>query len=61
VQGICSACHQVREIQRSLGYTREGWDELTGSMIDMKSAPDQQKEVLDYLAQNFPPSARRAA
>ena len=61
VQGICSACHQVREIQRSLGYTREGWDELTASMIDMKSAPDQQKEVLDYLAQNFPPSARRAA
>ena len=61
VQGICSGCHQVREIQRSLGYTREGWNELIASMVDMKAAPDQHKEVLDYLAQHFPPSARRAA
>jgi mono/diheme cytochrome c family protein len=61
VQGICSGCHQVREIQRSLGYTREGWDELTSTMVDMKAAPDQHKEVLDYLAKNFPPSTRRPA
>ena len=61
VQGICSGCHQVREIQRSLGYTREGWNELTSSMVDMRAAPDQHKEVLDYLAQHFPPSARRPA
>ena len=61
VQGVCSGCHQVREIERSLGYTREGWNELTSSMVDMKAAPDEHKLVLDYLAQNFPPGARRPA
>jgi len=61
VQGICSGCHQVREIERSLGYTREGWDELTSTMVDLKVDPEQHKAVLDYLAQHFPPAAKRPA
>ncbi len=61
VQGMCSGCHQVREIERSLGYTRSGWDELTATMIDLTAAPADHKTILDYLAENFPPSEKRPA
>lgn len=61
VQGTCSQCHQVREIERSLGYSREGWDELTATMIDLSSLPQERKVILDYLAAHFPPSERRPA
>ena len=55
VQGICSACHQTREIQRSMGYTKDGWKELIGTMIDLSKTPDQQEQVAAYLATHFPP------
>jgi virginiamycin B lyase len=58
---MCSGCHQVREIERSLGYTRSGWDELTATMIDLTAAPADHKTILDYLAENFPPSEKRPA
>lgn len=61
VQGMCSGCHQVREIERSLGYSRAGWDELTSTMIDLTAAPDDRNTILDYLAQHFPPSSKRPA
>ena len=61
VQGVCSGCHQVREIERSLGYTRDGWDELTATMIDLSPAPDTRQQILDYLAAHFPPNERRPA
>ena len=61
VQGVCAACHQLGEISRSLGYSREGWDELIGNMVDLSPAPDQKKLILDYLAQHYPPAPRRPA
>ena len=56
VEGVCTACHQPREIVRSMGYTREGWKELIATMIDLSKTPDTQESVVAYLAQHFPPS-----
>jgi virginiamycin B lyase len=61
VQGVCAQCHQMREIERSLGYTREGWDELTATMIDLSPMPDERKVILDYLAAHYPPAEKRPA
>jgi hypothetical protein len=41
VQGICTSCHQPREIERSMGYSKEGWRELIATMIDLSKTPDQ--------------------
>ena len=47
-------------ITSSSGYTRDHWKELIGNMIDLSGSPEQQNEILDYLATNFPPNNRRA-
>jgi virginiamycin B lyase len=60
VEGVCTGCHQTNQITRSSGYTREGWAELTSTMIDLSGSPDEQERILDYLAQHFPPNDRRA-
>ena len=61
VKGVCSACHQVREIERSLGYTRAGWEELTATMIDLTPTLNEKTIIIDYLARHFPPSNKRPA
>jgi virginiamycin B lyase len=43
----------------SSGYTREQWSELTSTMVALD--PDTQREVLDYLAQHYPPNNSRPA
>ena len=35
VEGLCTMCHQTNTITASLGYTRDGWKELTGTMLDL--------------------------
>ena len=60
VEGVCTGCHQTNQITRSSGYTREGWKELTSTMIDLSGSPQEQEEILDYLAAHFPPNTRRA-
>jgi virginiamycin B lyase len=60
VEAMCLACHQAREILRSSGYTREGWRELIGTMIDLSGAPEVRDGITQYLATNFPPNNRRA-
>ena len=59
VQALCGACHATTLILNSSGYTREHWKELTGYMVDLSSTPEQQNEILDYLAANFPPNNKR--
>jgi virginiamycin B lyase len=52
VEAYCQGCHQLGNIAFSGGYTREGWEQLIGTMIAL---PKEQKDVvLDYLAKNFP-------
>ncbi|MXO89637.1 cytochrome C [Altererythrobacter aquaemixtae] len=61
VEGVCSSCHRTSVIERSSGYTREDWQFLASTMIDLSNNPDTENAILDYLAANFPPSANRAA
>jgi virginiamycin B lyase len=60
VEAICLACHQSREILNSSGYTREGWRELIGTMIDLNGSPEIRDGITQYLATHFPPNSRRA-
>lgn len=60
VEALCTSCHQAREILNSSGYTRGGWKELTNTMIDLSSIPQEQDTITQYLAEHFPPNAKRA-
>ena len=53
VQGLCVACHDTNQITRSSGYTREGWRELIGTMINLSGSPADET-VSNYLATHFP-------
>ena len=55
VQGLCATCHELNLIPRSLGYTRAGWRELIGNMINIAGTPAEDA-ITQYLATNFPPN-----
>jgi virginiamycin B lyase len=55
VQGTCSACHEVNQITRSSGYSREGWRQLVQTMINLSGTPADEI-VSKYLATHFPPT-----
>ena len=59
IEAICAGCHVTGLIPASSGYTRDHWKQLIDTMIDLSPAPDQQNEILDYLASNFPSNNRR--
>jgi virginiamycin B lyase len=54
VEASCGSCHGLNMITSGSGYTHAQWDELTATMVEL--APEQKNEVLDYLAQHYPPS-----
>jgi virginiamycin B lyase len=60
VEGVCTACHEINQITRSGGYTKDDWTTLTGTMVDFSGAPEVQNEIAAYLARHFPPNERRA-
>jgi virginiamycin B lyase len=60
VEAVCTACHQTNPITRSSGYTRAGWEELIGTMVDLSGSPKERDTITEYLATHFPPSTRRA-
>jgi virginiamycin B lyase len=60
VEAVCTSCHQTNMITRSSGYTRDGWKELTGTMIDLSRTPEEQAAITEYLAAHFPPNSKRA-
>ena len=60
VEAFCTGCHQASQITRSSGYTLEGWDALTATMIDLSGSPETETAILDYLAAQFPPDDGRA-
>ena len=43
-------------ITASSGYTRDGWKELVGTMIDLSRTPAEQATITQYLATHFPPN-----
>jgi virginiamycin B lyase len=61
VESLCTGCHQTNMIIGSSGYTREGWKELAGTMIDLAGNPPDQAAITEYLATHFPPNTKRAA
>jgi virginiamycin B lyase len=61
VEGTCTSCHQANMITNSSGYSRAQWQELIGTMMDLSRTPEEQAVITQYLAEHFPPSARRAA
>ena len=61
VSGVCTGCHQTNMITQSSGYTREGWKELIGTMIDLSGVPDQQAAITGYLAEHYSPKYNRQA
>jgi virginiamycin B lyase len=56
IEAVCTGCHQTNMITQSSGYTRDGWKELTNTMVNLGAAPDTQNAILDYLASHFPPN-----
>ncbi len=59
VEAICTQCHQTNMITQSSGYTRDGWQELIGTMINLASVPDQRAAITEYLAEHFAPKYNR--
>jgi virginiamycin B lyase len=59
-ESLCTGCHQTNMITGSSGYTREGWKELAGTMIDLSKTPADQATLTEYLATHYPPNTRRA-
>jgi virginiamycin B lyase len=55
VQGTCTACHDLNQITRSSGYTREGWRELIATMMNL-SGTQAGETIPKYLATHFPPN-----
>jgi virginiamycin B lyase len=60
VEGLCTMCHQTNMITNSMGYSYDGWKELTSTMLDLSGNEDMREKILGYLAANFPPNTRRA-
>jgi cytochrome c oxidase cbb3-type subunit 3 len=57
VQRICSACHPA-QIVLGRGMTREQWGGIVSNMISRgaKGSDEEFEEVVDYLANNLPPT-----
>ena len=60
VEGACTACHKTNLVSRSSGYTRAGWNELIGTMIDLSDNPTDRDGITQYLATHFPPNEKLA-
>lgn len=61
VEQLCQSCHTTRQLLLSSGYTRDDWDRLTATMLDLSASPRVKREVLDYLATYLPPDNPRPA
>ena len=60
VQMICTGCHDLEPITGT-GFTKEDWEIVVKSMIDMGATikPDEVVVITNYLAANFPPKPKR--
>ena len=61
VEQVCSSCHRPNLITRSSGYTRDDWQELVGTMIDLSHDADLRRDIVQYLADHYPPNTARAS
>ena len=56
VQSQCTKCHALGLIANSGGFTKQGWDELIGTMVSLPAA--ERSAISEYLAANFPEQPR---
>lgn len=61
VQTLCVSCHSKRFLDRSMGYSREGWRALISTMVDVSSLGAAEGPLLSYLAKTYPPNDQRSA
>ena len=61
VQMICTGCHDLEPITGNVGFSRQDWETVVKSMIDMGATitPEQVSVITNYLAANFPPKAKQ--
>jgi virginiamycin B lyase len=59
VEGMCSGCHQTGLIERSMGYSHDGWEALILSMVDLEGT-EELDAIAAYLAEHYPENDRRA-
>src|SRR5436305_10398949 len=61
VEKICAGCHDLAPITESVGGTKDDWQMVVQSMIQMGAEikPEQAVLITNYLAQNFPPKQRQ--
>jgi virginiamycin B lyase len=61
VQMICTGCHDLSPITDAVGFSRQDWETVVKSMIDMGATitPEQAAVIANYLAANFPPKPQR--
>ena len=60
VETYCTACHRIRNIKRSIGYTESDWHKVIATMMDLRQSPDY-KTLIGYLVRHFPPNTKRKA
>ena len=60
VEKICTGCHDLEPITGSIGFSKEDWETVLKSMIDMGATikPDDATVIVNYLAKTFPPKAK---
>src|SRR5262245_66313341 len=51
VQTTCSKCHGLNLVTNSGGYSKQEWDQLASSMVQLPK--DQHEAITSYLAKNF--------
>ena len=61
VQMICTGCHDLEPITGAVGFSRQDWETVVKSMIDMGATitPEQVTVITNYLAVNFPPKPKQ--
>jgi len=61
VEMICSGCHDLSPITDAVGFSRQDWEIVVKSMIDMGASikPEQVSVIANYLAANFPPKPKQ--
>ena len=50
VQTQCTKCHALGLIANAGGYTRQGWEDLFGTMVALPAA--EKTEIAEYLAKH---------
>jgi len=61
LESLCTACHSLRNVTRSLGYSRDEWRELISTMVDFSGDLVLRAEITTYLGTHFQASGNRAA